>query len=239
MQNVIKPLKPIFVPYKGRKLCSLTIPENKAGELQINVKEPDDKYGNGFITELKNKYNKLLGFEHYSHEFSSDKITGLYIDVEPEYRRKNYRFGEILRLVSIMEMLENKINKFVICAKDNAIYFHAKYKFEPAVTSFSTRDKLLETVINDNSKKFSDLSGEAAQLKEKISSALSAEEQRNLCSETNLLLSRYIRRAELENNINKHQFNWPMDMVLTSEQIYKNKNYFNRLFKKHGIDYSI
>ena len=106
----VKPFIRLYKPDETRKLCSFIVPENKAGELSINVKEdisgPDYK----FLTELKNKSGQILGFENYSHFNNTDYMTGLLINVTPKYRRKNYFFGEILRLASIIQMLENNIS---------------------------------------------------------------------------------------------------------------------------------
>ena len=77
----INPVKPTIKLYRNdetRKLCSFVLPENKAGELNINVKE--DKSGKDylFITELRNRLNKLLGFEHFSHHNNSENIPAFF-----------------------------------------------------------------------------------------------------------------------------------------------------------------
>ncbi len=235
----VKPFIRLYKPDETRKLCSFIVPENKAGELSINVKEdisgPDYK----FLTELKNKSGQILGFENYSHFNNTDYMTGLLINVTPKYRRKNYFFGEILRLASIIQMLENNINIFFIKSKDTAIYFHAKYKFEPSIKSFSERDKLLETVVNDTSPDFKALSLKGVNLIQKINKCTSFKEQRHLCEETNKLLTEYINLVLSEQKQKDHKFNWPMDMVLKKDTILKNKNYFNNLFVKHNINYKI
>ena len=237
--NSVKPSIKLYSPDEPRNLCSLIVPHNKAGELNVNVKE--DSYGNGyrFIIELKNKFGKLLGFEQYTHFENTDYMTGLLINVIPEYRRKNYFFGEILRLASIIQMLENNIKTFSIKSKDTAIYFHAKYKFKPSVTSFQDRNKLLDTVAKDTAPAFKDIALKAKALADKISSQPSAAKQRNFSVEANKLFTQYINRSLKEKNINNHKFNWVMDMTLEQKNILENKDYFNSLFAKHGIDYEI
>ena len=37
----------------------------------------------------------------------------------------------------------------------------------------------------------------------------------------------------------KYPFEWGMSMELTKDDVYQNKDLFNSLFKKHGIDYKI
>ncbi len=238
----INPVKPTIKLYRNnetRKLCSFVVPENKAGELNVNVKEDIENGGHLFITELRNRLNKLLGFEHLSHYNNNDNMTGLYIYVDPEYRQKHYFFGEILRLASIIQMLENKIKTFSIVSKDSAIYFHSKYKFQPSVTSFSNRDKLLSTLVNDKAPDFKDLSLKGKELTEQIKNNPSPDKQRMYCNDANQLFSQYINRALSNHDIKSHKFDWVMDMKLTRENVFANKEFYNELFKKHGIDYKI
>ena len=60
-------------------------------------------------TTLKNRLGKTLGSEEFNMDTKTGKAIGKMIVVEPEYRQKNFRFGEILRLSSIIMILENKI----------------------------------------------------------------------------------------------------------------------------------
>lgn len=39
--------------------------------------------------------------------------------------------------------------------------------------------------------------------------------------------------------LKKHSMNWTMQMTLTDEKILENREFFNGLFQKHGIDYSV
>ncbi len=64
----------------------------------------------------------------------------------------------MLRLASIMEIIENKSPFIYIFSKDTAVYFHGKYKFEPAIKAFKERNAALETIIQDKSPHFKDLS---------------------------------------------------------------------------------
>jgi len=95
------------------------------------------------------------------------EMHGIYIQTHERYR--NNSLAEILRLTSIITMLENNIQKFRIFALNTASGFHTKYKFKP----------------------------------------------------------------ELEEH-------WRgINMVLSKEDVIKNKQFYNELFKKHGIEYKI
>ena len=237
--ELFKPVIRLYKPDETRKLCSFKVPQNKAGELFVDIKPESPLNNFRFIIELKNRLGKLLGYEIYSHFEGSDKMTGLYINVLDEYRQRHYFLGEILRLASIIQMLENKIKTFSIKSKETAIYFHSKYKFQPSVTAFHDRDKLLKTIADDKSPDFKDLSQRAKIFTEQIKNILSGEKQRSMCRPANELIKEYITRALSEKNIKQHQFGWTMDMTLTEETIKGNKDFFNALFAKHGIDYKI
>ena len=63
--------------------------------------------------------------------------------------------------------------------------------------------------------------------------------QRMYCNEANQLFSQYINRALSNHDIKSHKFDWVMDMKLTRENVFENKEFYNELFEKHGIDYKI
>lgn len=236
-------VKPIIKDVGMRKLCSFHLDTPKLKELSVDV----HKYENAFcryITEVRNKQGKLLGKEFFSMFDNEQDIVGLDIIVEPEYRNKNYNIGEILRLVSIIEMLENKINSLKIYSKDSAIYFHSKYNFVPNIKSFQERDKALESIVNNDNKELNILKNIAAgaeHLLQKTRKNDSPALQRSLCCQSNDIIKDYIENVLKLGN--KEYKNFPfkrgMDMVLTHSDIIKNRKTFNTLFEKHGIDYEI
>lgn len=238
----ISPIKPIITkvdPQDARKICSFVVPDSKMGDLYLEMKHPQNGFCHSFITELRNRFHKLLGYEEFAYFNDAKDIYGLHIRVGDEYQRKGYNLGEILRLSSIIEIIENKIKNFNILSKDTAIYFHSKYKFKPNVTSFDDRDKLLETVAKDRSAGFEDIVQKAMLLRHKIGLAKSPEEQREYCKVANGILEEYITKAIETKTQKQHPFTSTMNMTLTDETVYKNKEFFNDLFKKHGIDYKI
>ena len=164
--TLIPPIKPTITTLAdSKKLCSFRILSNKAGELDLTVQPKLFGY-NCFISELKNRFNKLLGFEEFTLFNGTQNIDVFFIRVNNEYQRSRYNFGEILRLSSIIEILENKVKNFNIVSKDSAIYFHSKYKFKPNISSFKERDMLLKTVANNE--QFADLREKAVALQSKI-----------------------------------------------------------------------
>ena len=98
---------------------------------------------------------------------------------------------------------------------------------------------MLDTVAKDGAAGFENIAQRAILLKQKIGLAKSAEEQREYCKVANGILGEYIAKAIETKTQDQHKFNHTMNMTLTDETIQKNKEFFNGLFQKHGIDYKI
>lgn len=194
------------------------------------------------ITELIDETGKVLGKEVLSFEKNKPDSIGMSIEVIPECRKKGFNFGEILRLSSIMMLIENKVKNFEIYSKDTAVYFHSKYFFEPAIKQFKERNYALQSVIRNckNNEGFGEFENEAENLLETSLSNNDPACQRELCIKTNLLLKKYIKNVlQTKDDYKNHPFNFGMRMKLTDDIIYNNKAFFNKLFEKHGIDYII
>lgn len=211
------------------------------GKLKISLRKYEDGF-NRWIIEIKNALNNKLGKEIISMESNNKEITGYDIIVEPQYRKQGYRLGELLRLFSVMEMHKNNSPFIKIYSKNTAVYFHSKYKFIPCNKTFADRNRMLESMADDSSTEFSDIAQKAKNLIQIARETKdNAEKQRALCVDANKLATEYINRAiEKEKNPEiKHSFFYGMDMILTKENVEKNKDFFNTLFEKHGIDYKI
>lgn len=139
-------------------------------------------------------------------------------------------------------MHKNNCPSIKIYSKHTAVFFHSKYKFIPCNRAFADRNRILESMANDFYPEFDDLVQKAKEmLKIAKETKDNPEKQRALCVEANNLTREYINRAiqkEKEPEI-KHPFNYGMDMILTRENVEKNKDFYNNLFEKHGIDYEI
>lgn len=243
MANKLQLIKPTIERYKThdeRLICSLKSHNDLIGDLSVVTQKLDDGR-DCFLTEAKNRLGKRLGSELFSMPREGVKASGLNICVEPEYRKKSFRLGELLRLSSIIEIMENKNVKFFeIFSKNSAIYFHSKYKFKPDIVSFSQRDEALATIAADSHKDFSEVSEKAKYLIDKVNKSKTASEQRDLCKETNTVIDEYITRALNSNEgYKEHTFDKGFNMSLSKEDIIENRDFYNPLFKRHGIDYEI
>ncbi len=247
MNKILPMAKPVisqFNPNDSRKLCSFNVHNDILGELTLDTAMEGNPGSQFLVSKLKNKQGKEIGTEIFSNPDpeSRRELTGFTIKVNQEYQntgKKNFRFGEILRLASIIEMIENNIPALNIYSKDTAIFFHAKYKFIPTIKTLREHNKALEVIATNTDKDFDKFKTQATALIKKIKEEPLAENQRVLCDEANILIQQYIEQVLNKKATKKHPFNNGMDMTLTRDNIIKNREFFNDLYRKHGIDYEI
>lgn len=234
-----------YEKYNGLSFFSaIPIKNDTFGELTLGVTKIPPTC-NDFKLVLMNRLKKVLGYEEIKINPEHKMISGKYIEVSPEYRaegkRKGHKFGEILRLSSVMTMMENNLDSINIFSRGPAVFFHSKYKFEPDISDYFDRNKFLDAVIKDKSKGFEDLVEKAKIIRAKTHDFHStSNESHKLTEQTNILAKEYIQRALKEEKPQiSHLLYAGMDMKLTKETVLKEKDFFNALFEKHGIDYEI
>lgn len=230
---------PELVSDKSRNLPLLRFYSDKLGALtaqSLRYKE----FPNHVTTVLKDCFDKQVGKEELAIEEGLSASAGLYIEADPKYQNKGYGIGEMLRLASIVTILENKIKDFFIYSKKTAVYFHSKYKYKPAIEDFSQRDCALENVIKNCKNCYGEIRQEAEILLKKSREDRTPEVQRKLCKEANSLLEKYLKLiSQKKDEYKSHPFDIGMRMVLKEGEIKKNKDFFNDLFKKYNVDYQI
>ena len=232
----IKPLtKPVWKTFLDAKLCSFTLPKKDLGVLRTEVSHLRDA---NFATNIFAENGERLGKDFFAIYPQNKKMFDFNIETAKNYRNK-FRIGELLRLVSIMEMFENKINYMQLYSRETAIYFHAKYGFKSDITRFSHRDKTLETIAGDA--RFVDLAQKAKAIIKEVERCRVSVRLRELCKITSKLTDEYMQRVQLlsKDELNAHPFKEGFDMILTKETVLEKKDMFNKLFKQHGIDYKI
>lgn len=204
--------------------------ENGLGKCSVKIGQ-DKYYLKRYTINVfsdKTKYN--LGFEDLVFYPDNNEIIGEMIQTNFRYRNK-YKIGEVMRLASIMELMENKLDAIKIFSKKTAVYFHSKYGFEPSF-KFGERGylkDLVQDVLHDEHPDF-------REFKEAIKYHYS-KKQYNECGR---ILKEYYKRV-LEGGYDqeKHQASSGLYMKLTAEKIKNNADFYNKLFEKHGIDYKI
>lgn len=239
---MIKLTPPKITPYylnENRKLCDIVAHNKHLGDLKLETDLYPD-VSERYVTKLKDKNNNVLGYEIFSFEDFDKSMFGYSIRVNPELRQKGLHLGELLRLSSIVEMFENQAEKLKIYSKDTAIYFHSKYKFQPSLDSFHDRDKALESIVQNPKKGMGAIIDSAKKLIEKIKNSTTPEEQRAAIPQANEITKQYIEQVlASKEGYKTHPFDYGMGMELTKESVLKNKDFYNDLFQKHGIDYEV
>jgi len=195
-----------------------------------------------YTTKLLNKNNIALGQETFL--LTKNKLSyGMNIDILPEYQQKGYNLGELLRLSSIIMMLENKIKVFKIFSLPEALFFHNKYKFTSDIDDYDEMISTLENSLTNckNKKEYKDIYNESNAI---LDASKKAKDQENLhldlMKKTNDLINRYFNKiSNKKDEYKNHPFKFGIHMKLTMENILKNKDFFNELFKKHKINYVI
>ena len=99
----------------------------------------------------------------------------------------------------------------------------------------------MRDIISDKSLGFEDLKEAAQQILDSVTlSKDDAAAKRALCKDTNALLKKYIQRALLDEKPDKqHPFSFGFDMILKRDTVIENKDFFNSIFERQGIDYKI
>ncbi len=145
------------------------------------------------------------------------------------YQKKG--LGTVLHLLNIVEMLENNKNSLQLDAIPSSITYHAKMKFKTKSNWNKGLENNLKAIAEFDPK-----------YKEKINELINTEMPSNTKAKIGC---KYIDEF-IEEGLKKYpekKLKWvlrhDMDMVLTKEQVIKDREFYNNLFKKYNIDYEI
>lgn len=203
-----------------------------------------------FTTEIFTKDSTdAVGYNTFSISKENLVLNGNSMQVNKELQKK-YGYGEVLRLASIIDLLENSLDKISIYALTEAIPFHHKYKFKPNIPL--RKDEIEELLIKISRQRNEKLQPHSQTAKKILNEliycnfGMSNSKYANLTEKINLLVSNYLKATE-KNNLNWESsismsgvsFRTDIDMDLDRNSIYENKDFFNEKFLAHGIDYKI
>lgn len=242
---LIKPYIKNASPTDMRKLCSFPVKNKVLGDLSLKTKlKSFFNEDNKILIEIKNSVDKILADEELILSSKKDPLIGLYISVKPEYRNlqnDKFRFGELLRLASIIEMLENGKNLFKIYSINTAVYFHSKYMFEPNINTVADAKKVLKSIIRNKEQELSNYSKEAQLLLNNKNDDMNYKKRKEFCILANEVVKEYIKKVQKmgKDAYKSFPFEYGMDMILTKDVLTQKRAVFNSLFAKHGIDYTI
>ena len=221
--------KPVWKTSSEVKLCSFVVRNKDLGNIRAKILDLLDCH---YATKLYAENGTELGKDFFGLMPDENRMYDFSMETAKDYREK-FRLGELMRLVSIMEMFENRIKTMELFSRSTALYFHAKYGFKANIKQFIHRDKTLNSIAEDMQQE--NLAAKAKFLIKQVQGARTGEELRNLCKITSKLADEYLEKTKGERMPLEHGF----DMIITREDILREKDYFNELFKNHGIDYKI
>lgn len=235
MANVNFLSKPVWKNFSNLKLCSLSINKKELGEICAKVSHQKDDY---YLTTLSAKSGAILGTDSFGMYPEEKRMFDFDITTNFPFRGK-FRIGELMRLVSIMEMFENHLDSMGLYSRETAINFHAKYGFRPDIKKFMHMDLTLDTISQDT--RYEELAQKAKFLIGRVKLAETSAELRNLCRLTSKLADEYLQKIKVLKSEEQKLFPFKIgfDMKLNKDDIVHDKDRFNDLFRIHGIDYKI
>lgn len=227
--------------FKDKDLGKLTVDTDLKFEL-AKQNPSKSNFPNVYETKIIDEKGNCIGFEMFEIDNKNGikSLLGEEIYVRRDLQQNGMRLGEKLRLSSIITMLENKINRILITSVPNAILFHSKYKFKPIFGDLEHCMKILRGILVNSYKETEKFGPKAEKLMERIKAG-DFNTEKDAFKETSNLLEDFtntILKLDKEKQ-KEYPFFECVDMKLTKEDVIKNSNYFNNLFKKHNLDYKI
>lgn len=160
-----------------------------------------------------------IGYEKFSQ--FQDRFHGDYIEVSHRQRRSG--LGTLIHLTTIKNFLESGAKAFNIESMPHAKEFHKQFGLKPVEKRFDFK-KAYNTLQADNRTIYRSMREKA----EKLMADNKIEECEKLVNEYMQCLIKDCSQAyELT------------PMQLTREEILENKDFYNKLFKTYGINYSV
>lgn len=222
--NTYKILKKTPVKYKnGTGYIKTTTKREKSNQDALKIN-----------TDITDNEKSPLGHYEYTINKSTATINYGYIETYLPQRRNG--LGEILRLSSIIEFIENGIKTLDIGSYPDAIPFHLKCRLKPNLTTSYITLKILNNIKNNPK-----VQPYYRQMSEKLIIKIENENSVSLSKGSKKFVNEFI-----ESYIKQHLHNWQdtkirpfLPMELTESRIKQFANFYNKLFKKHGINYKI
>ncbi len=234
---MLKLAKPNWNLSESVQLCSLKLEHNRLGQISANVRKVEGK-DLRFKSEIFNSTRELIGYDEFSMiNMLYGSMSDLYIESRKDLQDKDIGIGKLLRLISVMEMLKNKINVMKLYSVNTAIYFHSKFGFEPKINNAKERDAALFSIAEHPA--FKDLHSKAEQYTQDIASENSNPAE--MRPKVNFLVKEFIDRVLKlgKGEYNNFPFEWGMDMQLSNKKIGEMQEFYNQAYKDCGIDYKV
>ena len=236
-----------FTAIPMKKVGSFNVIDEKKLNNQIKTQQNGDLFLKSEheppSEELSNKEQHFLsfakgsdseGFPMMDYVFIKNENTILAeeISVPSELQKEGLGLGSKLMLYGIVTALSNhEIESITLYSLPETVLFYAKLKFD---TNFENIACLKNFAIKN--------------LPEKIGRKVNAiSNSKYFTDETKLnkgneILSKYLQNLATKGKDEQTKNYTPRHvckMILTKDHVYENKEFYNNLFTKHGIDYEI
>ena len=242
---LIKGTKPVKMNWQNgfvKTQKAFDLYDKNLGILHVSVDNKYNELANSekiFLT-ITNPFESRPLVQETIEFYKNKNIVGYDIEVSEKYREKHFGLGELMRLLSIAQMNENHSNLFRLYSRYSALGFHSKYKFQPNIADFNIFDAFLKKIAAEKSPYMKDFVDTAQKFDDENWTSVAF--TNDWINKANAFINDYLEKlAELKIPREKHYMAIPfyVDMKLSRENLLKNKNFYNALFEKHGIDYKI
>lgn len=197
----------------------------------VTIEERERHNHNNYNINLKNAEMELSATQHVA---LYPEIDYMFIDTMASYYQ-NSGLGTCMHLINIIEMLENNINKIEFYATPQAIPFHTRLGFQPTNKWDEGLSVNIEKINNNTYPELSEYSEKAKQLlASRFSYPVKTILGNKLMNNYTIEAIKVLPREELE-----YLFSMATHMKLKSEDVIKNKSFYNELLGKYNIDYRI
>lgn len=235
--NFIKPKsKPIQLPVKVRfyeedgikYLNRMPVRANNGIVYLNSINDESSECVRTFVTD---KSFNILG--HHEYYISENVLDGDYMEVD--YKHQGNGLGELLRLASLMMCKENNLDGIKLESLSTALPFHIKYRFKPYFPDYKqeTMSNLLQNIILRTNE-----AGDLNKLAKKLlADFYSSRDESQYQDSLSGLVTRYV--VQNRNRWDDQNFVYNVPLMLDKNMLKANADYYNKLFKKHEIDYKI
>lgn len=184
-------------------------------------------------TEIYNSYKSSypIAYHEYDIHNTFGQLSGMNMQTDLSHRKQG--LGELLRLVSIIEMKENNLSRNIIHSLPAVVKFHYKYGFRPDITGDERSVAVLNDIVGRSDDEF--LINKAKALINEIRKQGYISETQ--CAQSNDIINRYINKMGISGT--SPIFDNGFELILTDKFINENSSFYNNLFAKHGIDYKV
>lgn len=228
------PSKLEFATYDNLKFIK-RVPVKTNNDKVVYLESLPNKDFSNSQTLITNRWFNILGVHEYDMFQSLDSLEGYTIDVVNKKQKQG--IGEILRLASLIEMKENGIKEIRIKSIPKALLFHLKYKFKP---SLNNQSQLIKNVLTDISKD-NGADKTFSETAEKLLNDINKNGFNNRSQGYYGMINSFILQYAQGNSQRWRDtlIHNQIPLILTESDVKKHASFYNSLFKKHGLDYTI